>query len=898
MAQPVWVTPAGSLGTIPEGLFYQVPLIAYDPEILVTITSVIATGTSVTLNFVSQNSILFSVGTSVLVIGFDPIGYNGRFIVTASTASSVTFNNTTVDSVITYGNVQVAVQFEVIAGELPAGIQVEASGLLEGVPRAIANVQGVPLAVSRDITSKFAVRAYTQTVVNGMTVINRLADRTFTLTVTGQDAPEFITPAGTVGTYYDGSPVEGIQIQYINRDPDEIVIVRLVAGSLPPGTSIDPRGLISGFIQPIGNLDAQSGFSRDGQGYDEYPFDFATQSIDQTYEFVLEVTDGTNSNLRTFNILVYSRSSLTADNSVISADNTFITADVTPVRTPIVLTPQGSIGTIRNDNYFAFQFTGIDLDGDQFGFAAFHLVIPAPGEDPIEVPGPNIPGLVLDPNSGWLYGYVPDLGQTEITYDFIIRVFKNNEPSVFSDPYEYSLSIEGSVNTSVIWLVDSDLGFIDNGSVSTLYVSAINPDGVPLFYRLAPGPGPDKNYIPGIYNKLPQGLELLPTGEIAGRVSFNTFAVDGGTTTFDAGNRSSTTFDLTNTFIVNAYSENGLVNVFKTFTIRVVRRYNEPYENLYIEAMPPFESRDIIDSLLDSSQIFPEDLVYRPADPNFGIATNVRYQHAFGLTASTIDDYVSSLNLNHYWKNLVLGSIETARALDDAGNVLYEVVYSRIVDNLVNNSGDSVSKIVSLPYPVSVTLPYPADPSSVSTSVVYPNSLDNMRDQVIDTVGQISNVLPRWMLSKQPDGRILGFVPAWVICYTQPGKSGQIAYNINTLFDRPLNLIDFEVDRYELDRLLTKNWDPVTQSWIPSPPSYTTFDYNTIVTEDTWVNENGSTVTWINDELSTVEWVSRYSGQATVFDGNSLQFTAPVDMYSNTEIYDKYLVFPKRTILG
>ena len=32
MAQPVWVTPVGSLGTIPEGIFYQVPLIAYDPS--------------------------------------------------------------------------------------------------------------------------------------------------------------------------------------------------------------------------------------------------------------------------------------------------------------------------------------------------------------------------------------------------------------------------------------------------------------------------------------------------------------------------------------------------------------------------------------------------------------------------------------------------------------------------------------------------------------------------------------------------------------------------------------------------------------------------------------------------------------------------------------------------
>jgi len=35
----------------------------------------------------------------------------------------------------------------------------------------------------------------------------------------------------------------------------------------------------------------------------------------------------------------------------------------------------------------------------------------------------------------------------------------------------------------------------------------------------------------------------------------------------------------------------------------------------------------------------------------------------------------------------------------------------------------------------------------------------------------------------------------------------------------------------------------------------------------------------------------------TRFDGGSMQFIAPVDMYSNTQEYDKYLVFPRRNIL-
>jgi hypothetical protein len=184
----------------------------------------------------------------------------------------------------------------------------------------------------------------------------------------------------------------------------------------------------------------------------------------------------------------------------------------------------------------------------------------------------------------------------------------------------------------------------------------------------------------------------------------------------------------------------------------------------------------------------------------------------------------------------------------------------------------------------------------VNVTAVTPNSLINMRDQVIDTVGQVSNILPAWMISQQQNGRALGFVPAWVIAYTQPGRAEQIAYNIKTQFDQPLNLIDFEVDRYELDRLLTKNWDPAADSWIPSPPEVTTFDLLGVAVA--WQNSLDQPVEWINDDDLIITWVSGGAeGQSTIFDQNSLQFTAPVDMYSNTQEYDKYLVFSKRNIL-
>jgi hypothetical protein len=309
--------------------------------------------------------------------------------------------------------------------------------------------------------------------------------------------------------------------------------------------------------------------------------------------------------------------------------------------------------------------------------------------------------------------------------------------------------------------------------------------------------------------------------------------------------------------------------------------------------MPPIADRNFIDSLLQNQDIFQPELLYRPTDPNFGRATNIVYDHAFGLTASTVEDYYSSLYENHYWKNLTLGEIRVAQAVDVAGNVIYEVVYSPVIDNLLNNEGQSVSKQVTLPYPINE-----ADSTEIDT--VYPNSLINMRDQVIDTVGQVADILPLWMTSKQANGRVLGFTPSWVLAYTKPNKGDQIAYYIRTKFGERLNLIDFEVDRYELDRLLTKYWDPVSDStagsWEPTP-AQTTFDVDTTIVS--WANDDGDVITWVDSIGASVDWANGFEDPlGTTFDGNSLKFIAPVDMYSNTTEYDKYLVFPRRTILG
>ena len=53
MAQPIWITPAGSLGVIPEGVFYQQPMLATVAPLPVTVT---VTASSSETNLFTCNS--------------------------------------------------------------------------------------------------------------------------------------------------------------------------------------------------------------------------------------------------------------------------------------------------------------------------------------------------------------------------------------------------------------------------------------------------------------------------------------------------------------------------------------------------------------------------------------------------------------------------------------------------------------------------------------------------------------------------------------------------------------------------------------------------------------------------------------------------------------------------
>jgi hypothetical protein len=63
-------------------------------------------GTTVTLTFDTMAQTPFAVGSSIVVTGFSPTGYNGTYTVTASTTSSVSYLNATSSTMTVAGNMK------------------------------------------------------------------------------------------------------------------------------------------------------------------------------------------------------------------------------------------------------------------------------------------------------------------------------------------------------------------------------------------------------------------------------------------------------------------------------------------------------------------------------------------------------------------------------------------------------------------------------------------------------------------------------------------------------------------------------------------------------------------------------------------------------------------------
>lgn len=781
-----------------------------------------------------------------------------------------------------------ATNYKFHSGRLPDGIVIRTNGTVEGYPSNKDYIQGVPVEVAVDTFNQFSVRA---TSADG-----QVADRVFSLTVTGPDDPVIDTlPPSALDAVFDGDTVN-IQLTATDSDPDTTLAWSISGGEFPPGLTLSTSGLISGYITPEPADDGTPGF--DANAFDTSAFDFSTRSTSKTYEFTAQVSDGFRIDQKTYTMFVLSRNMMTADTTEFTADaasnfaastdgNYLLTADQTPQRDPILTTPAQDIGLYKHDNYFAFKFDGIDLDGDPIvyeltsdvgsGFDADGV-----GFDTTDFGGSGYnapPGLTLDTDTGWFYGTLPVLGAVTNEYDWAVRVKKQNDTSRVSDWVFFTMSIEGDIDKTLTWPA-ANLGTIKTGSVSELDVKATIASGASVQYELK------TNYA----QDLPQGLQLDSSGLIVGRVSFETFMLDTGTTTFDVQNLfySETTWERTYTFTVRAYTNDLTIDTFQTFSITVEPSSIKPYESLYVRALPNQTQRETWETLVyNADDINPLD-IYRPSDFNFGRQTDIRMLIATGLNPQQETDYVEATAQNHWNNTLRFGGFETARALNADGSVRYEVVYAKIVDN-----NEGIDPTTGLPAPASQSIDLRSANSwqnrltvdagedyyiSVDSGnyrasahndyIAYPNALENMRNRLKTAIGEAileRTVLPQWMQSKQEDNAILGWTLAVPVVFCNPGTGKKIKY---LLEQRAIDLkgISFEVDRYILDNNLSKYYNKETGKYTIT--AETTFDVSLSQTS----------------ESITV---------STTLDGNGTRFFASVDKFVYQDEEDKYIKFPQ-----
>jgi hypothetical protein len=468
---------------------------------------------------------------------------------------------------------------------------------------------------------------------------------------------------------------------------------------------------------------------------------------------------------------------------------------------PVSPTVNAFIGTIRSGEFFTFKIIGYDFDGNSLSYEYINL--------------PN--GLVGNATTGWITG-TPSISSVGISaFNFSVNVYKTGNHSIGTTNFNFSYNLTNDITDNFVWLSPTNLGTIFNNTVSTYKVLAVAD--TELSYRVTGG-------------SLPPNLTLLANGEITGKVAAqpsDTLLEQNAETVF--------------TFNIQGYSAlYPMIQSTKTFNITVLQEYNQPTDTLYIKAAPSINDRNIINSLLTNETLIPSAELYRADDINFGKATDVIYEHAYGIYASDIDEYLAAVTKNHYWRNITLGELKTAVAKNSLGEVIYEVVYSEVIDNLVNPKGVSIQSEIYWSTPIDLNLgPWYTSITDIYTSyetvlgqdyytsltpgyarTLYPNSLFNMRNRVGQVVGQEfdSRLLPLWMTSQQANGGTLGYTQAWVICYTLPGFAIGIKENIQNNWPYTLNQINFRIDRFSVDKSDTFNYDkhldPAAWTSLPS----------------------------------------------------------------------------------
>lgn len=701
-----------------------------------------------------------------------------------------------------------ATSFSLISGSLPGGLRLENG-----------NILGTPFEVSDTRTSEFVIRASNE---------EGSIDRTFTLTVEGEDAPFWLTPEGTLpvgpqGEYFilnrsivdyqlsanDTDLLDGEVLEYYLDD---------LFGELPPGLTLDKNGRLSGIIEAELTIDYKaSSTNYDRQQFDLFPYDYgggddgsgAPKYLNRFYEFFVTVSDGVTRARRRFRIFVVNEQNFRADTLAIQADTETFISSATYLRTPLWLTT-GNLGIKRANNFITIPLEVYDPNKFS-GTVTYELINNSDSTESI-LP----PGMTLDTSEGVLFGKVPYQPAVTETYTFTIQIKRQDAYSTESVVHarQFILKIQGEVDSTIKFTSPQLLGTLSPNQTSTLQINAetilTNAD---VRYSL----------VSGI---LPPGLILSGGGELIGKINqfetspgaadglttidltdfgLNSFILDGGTTTVDRQFR----------FTVQARDYYQQSAVEKDFRIAVTADTLTQYSNIFLQPLLPKTKRQYYYDFITDNTIFPDNLLYRGNDPAFGTQNEIKMLLQYGIETLKIEEYVPALVRNFHRKTFRFGDVKIATASDSNNNVIYEIVYVDIFDDAENAAG-SVSSAVNITN-ATKNITVDTNQFKASTNIItidqlvrkflYPNSVTNMQQRLKELFPQgdstIINInekfIPLWMSSTQrTTGTALGYTKAVPIAYAKPGFGATILENIQESgFD--FKNIEFEVDRLTID---------------------------------------------------------------------------------------------------
>lgn len=634
--------------------------------------------------------------------------------------------------------------FTLISGSLPDGMSLIGNAIV-----------GTPVGVKTTSVYSFVIRAF-----NPYTSV--LSDRTFYLPITSVTGINWVTDLGFLPIGQNNCEFildkSLVDFQLVASNIDTTVtdtisyFISENSGTLPPGLSLSPTGLISGRILPADTLPLISGSGFfDSNTFDSAPFDYGI--IDSTttpvelsinYHFIVTASNGFTSSSREFSIFVVGDNSCLTDTTSLTSDNNLVTCDTSKLR-PVDILNTPNLGIYRSNNNIT-EIIDIYDPNPEYGTLS------------MSISSGTLPEFMsLDPNNKTLFGFVPTRVSSTDTYNFTVQVTKTYYSNTISTEKAFTIQIVGLNNSVVSWPLNPTLDLLRTDQISNLTLTATSSLNLPIQYTLSSG-------------LLPAGLSLLPTGEIVGFVpkyNFNNV--------------------LSYTFTVAA-QDSLSIPALQQFTL-LISPNSISYSNIWMKPLPKVAVRQKFKTFITDANIFTMGSIYRPNDPNFGVRYELKMLLMAGIQTLQISDYTDALFNNSKRKQYSFGTPTHAIAKHQGNtSIEYEVIYIPVYDAAeLNNT--AVSKEIT-----------------INNEVYYPASIANMRSNLsniqlpsVDSFGDsgfsdiaISNglsilkisidnsYLPLWMLTPQSaTASALGFTKAVTLCYCIPGTGLKILSNIS-----------------------------------------------------------------------------------------------------------------------